>query len=364
MTELQEQYENIMHAVAAEDVFGVLGEGETAEILKRLERSYHNLAKTVHPDLYADNLDSREMAEEAFKQLGNFYEEAKKRVINGIYGRKFDRRQAEFSIRVGEREYHLEEELARGEIATIYRGYCLGSDEFAGRIVAKIVNDPADNDLAQNELKVLRIFKSEPSKQSKHLPVLIDQFRSGDNRQGLILREIDGYNLEQVKKRYPNGIDPKHLVWMLNRLLSASGLVHSKGIVHGNIEPAHIMIRPRDHNAWLIDWSYAATKPFQTGDGFKAVNEVYSAPEVAKRQTPTPSADLYSLGKCMIYILGGDEVTNKLPKAVPEPLGRFIKYFVFKSPVQRPADAWEMHGELINLIETLWGPRKFIEFEM
>src|SRR5262249_19682565 len=153
----------------------------------------------------------------------------------------------------------------------------------------------------------------------------------------------------------------KHMVWMLSRLLSVLGYAHSKGIIHGNIDPSHLMIRPSDHNLFLIDWSYAAVNPFRTGDGFKVWREHYSAPEVAERKRPIPASDLYAVGKCMIFILGGDVRNNSLPAQVDEKIQRLIIYFVRESPLQRAQDAWEMYTFLRKLMEELWGPRKFLE---
>jgi serine/threonine protein kinase len=216
----------------------------------------------------------------------------------------------------------------------------------------------------RNEARIIGILQNEPSNQSKHLPVLLDQFRTTDRRSGLILKCFNGYDLYSVREEYKDGVDQKHMVWMLNRLLSVLGYAHSKGIIHGNIEPAHLMIRPSDHNLCLIDWSYGIVDPSATGDGFKVFNKDFSAPEVKERKPPIPSSDLYSVGKCMIYALGGNIKTNTMPDSVNKDLQRFIQFFIRESPIQRAQDAWEMQNQLVELIEYLWGPRKFLEFRM
>jgi hypothetical protein len=82
------------------------------------------------------------------------------------------------------------------------------------------------------------------------------------------------------------------------------------------------------------------------------------------KKLPLPSADIYMIGKCMIWAMGGDLETNSMPDDVEPDLQRFIQSFVLESPIQRPQDAWQLHGQLQNLVIRLWGPKRFIPFPM
>jgi hypothetical protein len=42
----------------------------------------------------------------------------------------------------------------------------------------------------------------------------------------------------------------------------------------------------------------------------------------------------------------------------------FLEFLVGESPLQRAQDAWEMHQLLNDLVVGLWGPKRFLEFEM
>lgn len=364
--ELAKNYQMLREAVYPEDVFfGLTAEDEEGK-LDQLHNRFRYLSRSVHPDLYNDDPEEKEMAVEAFKVLNEMYERAIKRVKNNTYGSRASGRGTHggLLIKTAKREYVIERILAEGDLSTIYAGKCVDAEMESGEVVIKLIRDPADNDLAQNELRVLKIFQDNPGKQSKHLPVFLDQFRTEEDKIGIVLRQFDGYDLMAVREKYPRGIPQKHVVWMLNRALSAIGHPHSLGITHNNIEPAHMMIRPRDHNLFFLDWSYAAVNPAQTGEGFRVFNPDFSAPEVRERKPPIPASDLYSIGKCMIYLLGGNLETNAIPGEVDERLVRFLQFFVRESPLQRPQDAWETHAQLIELIETMWGPRKFLEFVM
>jgi len=363
---LSRAYEKLLQAVCPEDIFGEIP-NIAEEGKKQIKKIYRDLAKIVHPDLYPNDRNKTEMAKEAFQILNTFNEQAEKRIEEGTYGQRIRDEHANnnsngFGIKTQKREYIIRSTLATGDLATIYSGAVVGVTE--GQVVVKIISDPADNDLALNEIKVLKMFSAEPSQQSKHIPVLLDNFKTTDNQYALILRYFDGYDLYSVREKYPFGLDPRHVAWILARSLSAIGYAHSQGVVHGNLEPAHILIRPRDHNVMLIDWSYAAVNPGVSGDSFKVLNEPYSAPEVALKKSPVPSSDLYSLGKTMIYLLGGDPKTNFIPLNVPDKFKRFILAMVIPSVLQRPRDAWEIYGYLNEVRNNVWGPLRFLPLVM
>lgn len=362
MTELENVSKSIFGALCCEDIFGESSSGNLEEHLKRV---FRQLSKVVHPDLYT-NPDDKEMANETFQQLGELYASAQKKAKNGTYGQRINSKEAEsgFVIKTGKREYKVKITLAQGDLSVVYGGNCLDENGLEMEIAVKVVGDPADNDLMKNESKVLKLFQSSPCAQSKHLPVLLDQFKTSENQLGIILRYIDGYDLYSVCEKYKQGISQIHAAWILERLLSVAGYAHSKGVVHCNIEPSHIMVSPSDHNVFLIDWSYAAINPSNTGDGFKIINEDFSPPEIADRKHPIPASDMYSIGKCMIYALGGDIKNNSIPQSVDKRLQRFIRFFVRESSRQRAQDAWEMYEQLKKLRSEIFGQKRFIEFRM
>lgn len=367
--DLERWYDVITTAVRAEDIFGNL-QGLPEVMLEKLVELNAQLELVVNPAAYSNGAD-KECADEAKAKLQKFFELAKARIESGFYGatnqipRLIQRGQLAFET--GNRKYYLNasEPIAQGTVAMVYEGECVLSDQFAGRVAVKVAIDSADNELIWKEMKILKMLHSGTHPQRKHLPILLDHFKTNDGRAGLVFRYLDGwFDLSAVRAKYPNGVSSKHMVWMMNRLLSALGYVHSQGVVHGNLEPAHIFLYPPDHNACIIDWVWSAVKPKLTGEQFSIETEPYSAPEVSLKGSPTPSADLYSLAKCMIYVLGGDPENNEVPETLEEPLARFLTSFLLESPLQRSSDAWHMHRALIQIVEQLWGRRKFIPFKM
>lgn len=365
---LEPIYEKIMQAVSAEEVFGVVDVViPPDEQLEYLAKEYKKLKDVTDPKNWT-NPEDNEASSDADQRLESFYLKAQERIKEGIYGlgglnRK--PRNVSSSFETSKRKYFIGDLICEGDISSVYQGFCEIGDESFGEVIIKVVDDPSDNDLMQNEIRILQILHQTKGPQWKHLPFLLDSFKTKSGL-GNVLRKFNGYDLIQVREhpRYKQGIDRKHMVWMLNRILSAMVYTHDLGIVHCNIEPSHIMIKPDDHNVCILDWSYAAFRPSQTGDSFKVFTLIYSPPEVKEKRPPLPSSDFYSIGKVMIWLLGGNPETNYIPEKVEKKLRQFLLWFVEESPLQRPQDARKLHAQLIYTIESLWGKRRFLKFEM
>jgi serine/threonine protein kinase len=179
-----------------------------------------------------------------------------------------------------------------------------------------------------------------------------------------VLTWLEGKDLHSVRERYPEGLPSEPATWIFRRTLSALGYAHSLGVVHGNVTPAHILVSPEDHNIFLVDWCFAAVRPAETGDRFVYLDEVYSPPEVEERRPPLPSSDLFSLARSIVYLLGGDPESETLPEGIEEPFERLLRYFLRKSAIQRPQDAWQMYQELDILRRELFGEHRFRELEL
>ena len=369
MEELQQILSQLRSARNPEDVFGTPMPGMSeAEVNAEVKRTYMRLLQIADPDFYPTDEQARQAATQANTLLRHFYEEARAKIADHTYGRNESQQTPTGSdgttFSVGEREYRIESTLAQGDLSTVYAGTMTDSGNSETPVVLKLTTDPADNDLMQNELRVLRYLHTEPGVYAKHLPQVFDDLRTHDDRMGPILGKLEGLDLNQVKQKYPNGIPQRHIIWVFRRLLSILGYAHSKGVIHGNVEPAHILLSAADHNLFLLDWTCSIYKPAATGQGFRALNAQYSAPEVAEKKPPLPASDLYSAGKCMIFLLGGNIETDEMSTAVDERIQRFIKFFVRRSAVQRPQDAWEMYGRLDDLRQEVFGPHQFIEFQI
>lgn len=360
--ELERVAQAIEEATCLEDVFGLPGD-DALDVAQHLRERWRKMARASHPDRFTEDEALAERAARVNAELNALHERAQAAAELGTYGTMspLDDEDAAY-VTTPRGRYRVLEALARGDLAMLYAGRA----EDGERVVIKIVEEAGDNDLMLREARALERLHAEESPQSKHLPRLIDRLVTPEGTRAHVLSRFDGgLDLEQLRHRLGGaGAPPRHAVWIMRRCLSALGWAHSQGVVHGNLDPTHVMVRPEDHNVWLVDWCYSIIAPAKTGQGFISHNPIYSAPEVAERKPPLPASDLYSLGKCMFWVLGGDPREETLPDEIDERLARFVRFFVKPNPLGRPRDAWRMYKQLEELRDELFGPHRFVEWDI
>lgn len=272
-----------------------------------------------------------------------------------------ERAGAGFVVTAGANRYQIEARLTVGDIAAIHRGRCVEGPRAGLEVAAKLALERADNELMLVEVAALQRLQAAEGAQRRQLPELLDLFQGGE-RAGSIMTWLAGLDGVALRERFPGGISPEHVIWIGRRLLSVAGFAHKHGVVHANIEPAHVIVRAEDHHVSLIDWCWSVTEPARTRQGFRVYNPDYSAPEVQEKKSPLPAADLYSIGRCLLFFLGGDLASGEMPAQVDDRLQRFIRYLTRPSPLQRAQDAWDMFLELERVRTAIYGPHRFQEF--
>ena len=134
---------------------------------------------------------------------------------------------------------------------------------------------------------------------------------AGGARSALLLRHPPGFwgSLAEVRRLNPQGVDPRHGVWLWRRMLEVLAFVHDNGRVHGALAPEHALVHPRDHGVLLIGWADArsprtaerhadvARDLMQSAWTIRALlaGHATGAPGLGAR-TPVPLAEL--LGQC------------------------------------------------------------------
>ncbi len=282
-------------------------------------RRYRRLAKLTHPDAQAGDV----RAAAAFAKLADLWQ-----------------RHSQVSGPV----------VARGDLANLYQ---------ASGGLLKLARNPADNDLMDREAAGLRMLAGcVPERLSAYFPQLTEVHRvrdpkTGVERRGNVLGILDGFvSLAELRRRQPGGVDPRDAAWMWRRLLVALGAAHHAGVSHGAVIPEHVLIHPADHGLVLVDWCYSG----QLGVPLPAIVARYRGwypPEACSRRTSGPAADIWLATACMGALIG---------VRMPKPLGAFARGCQIANPARRPQDAWQLLAELDDLLERLYGPRKFRPF--
>jgi serine/threonine protein kinase len=360
--ELERISRQLSRASCPEEVFGPVHESG-GDPLPALRRIYRSLVKTTHPDVY-HSADERLLAQTAFRQLIEWFDKAEEKIRSGRYGRK-----ETMILRTGRRYYEIEADFREDGPFNHYPcTYRAAGKEF--RAVLRIARDPKDNDLAENEVRVLQLLGSskDSAKFSPYIPNLIDAFvydDGGSVHQAAVFEKYEGwYSLQDVHRRYPDGIDPRDMAWIWRRVLVALGFAHVNGIIHGAILPSNLWIQPELHGLMLRNWFHAVRD--ETGDTLSAIDPAFAEwypPEILKNLPPTSGTDIRMSAKCMVRLLGGDAERNTIPDLVPRDMRMFLKGSVLPG-TRAPRDAWALLQELDDLLFKLWGERKFHPFQM
>lgn len=362
---LEPVYLRITQANRPEDIFGTPIVYSPENQADKVQSRYEKYEKIVNPDIYQDVIDS-EYARDAYDQLKNFKAEALEKIAEGKYGISVVSKNQVMkgkSFKIGSRTFYLGNKITTGDMFSFYDGFFDLGDSYFGKVVIKITNDPQYNELIANEVRILEKLRQYDVAQKKHLPIHLNRFTSSGNRDGVVFRKIGGFDFNEIKRQYPDGIDQKHMVWMLDRLLSLMCFIHEVGVVHGRITPSRVMIRTKSHNAFLFNWGTAQCDGAQKRYSHDNFEQQFIAPEYFTAGQIGPWSDIYSIGKLMIWILGGDIQSNSIPREVEPKIRDFLLSLVQEDPVIRPNDAWKLYDQQATIKDSLW-PREYLRFDM
>lgn len=252
--------------------------------------------------------------------------------------------------------YRVLAPLATGEHSEVLLAERLGA--LPERVTLKLARDSAADKVLLREAAVLKSLQELPvagaAYFTRRLPQPVGTGVStgvaeglGDGaRQALVLRHPTGFwgSLQDVQQANPQGIDPRHAVWLWRRMLEVLAFVHGAGWTHRDLSPAHALVHPRDHGVLLIGWSRAqhATGAAHTGavvrDLMQAAWTVRAVldgggagePSVGRR-TPAPLAALLrqcSEDAAACQRLGAQGIEQALSAASTEAFGpsRFVPF--------------------------------------
>ncbi|MFM7115098.1 MAG: protein kinase domain-containing protein [Planctomycetota bacterium] len=100
----------------------------------------------------------------------------------------------------------------------------------------------------------------------------------------------------------------RSLLWMFARVAEALDFAHSRGVVHGDIKPANILVSD-DGNPLLLDFHLASGGETSSGPKYIGGTLPYMSPQQLRsledNQPIDTSSDLFSLGVVMYELLGG-----------------------------------------------------------
>lgn len=199
--------------------------------------------------------------------------------------------------------YILRERLGSGGMGRVFRA----RDEVLARDVAiKIFH--TDGGGEPEPLRRMAEARALAALDHPSLVTLYDARLVGEEHVYLVMELITGPSLQRrIEER---AIPAGELAGILNDLAGALAVVHDAGIVHRDVKPSNVLLRPlygstRDAEAVLADFGVAhlidATR--LTTPGTVIGTAAYLAPEQVRGEAPQPASDVYALGLLAIEAL-------------------------------------------------------------
>jgi hypothetical protein len=180
----------------------------------------------------------------------------------------------------------------------------------------------------------------------------VDQVPGSGATAYLVMKFVDGEPLDRLLNRLVR-IPPEAAMELIAQAASALQAVHDEGIVHRDIKPGNLMVRP-DGTLVLTDFGIARAETANrlTDAGMVLGTAAYCAPEQAEGAPVTPAVDIYALGVVAYECLAGQrpfdgdtpvtialkhirEQPPPLPLDVPPAVRAVVERALSKDPAHR-----------------------------
>ncbi|HZM78461.1 MAG TPA: serine/threonine-protein kinase [Candidatus Limnocylindrales bacterium] len=244
--------------------------------------------------------------------------------------------------------YRLEERIASGGMGDVWKG----TDEVLDRVVAiKIMLDAL-----MEEKGFAERFRAEARTMATiNHPGVVRIYDFGSDQVAyLIMEYVEGEPLSKTLSRIGR-LTPTRTMSLIAQAAEALQAAHDKGIVHRDVKPGNLLVRPNG-TLVLTDFGIAraAAAAQLTATGAVLGTASYIAPEQASGNPATALSDVYSLGIVAYQCLSGHrpfegdtplEIAMKhvtgtarpLPEDVPGPIRQVVERAMSKEPRAR----WE-----------------------
>lgn len=241
--------------------------------------------------------------------------------------------------------YQLLQSLGSGDFSQVYLAQRLGLLPLLATI--KLSSATAAPARYAQEAQILRELQALDQGTagayfSQRLPevVALGEVEGNGRQHGLVLRYATDYwgSLADLCTRFPQGLDPRHAVWIWRRMLEALNFIHRRGWAHGDVRPEHALVNAQDHGVRLISWASA------------------------KRGATTQEqvADLLRSARVVFVLLSGATATATLPGHIPAELAQLVSRASEDKDFCRAQGAEGIDGLLRAAARAAYGPPAFV----
>lgn len=243
--------------------------------------------------------------------------------------------------------YKLTDHVAAGGMGEVWRG----QDEVLGRTVAvkimlpSLVAEPGFVERFRDEARTMATI-------SHSGVVNVYDYGSDQGVTYLVMEFVEGDALSKTLARVGR-LTPARTMSLIAQAADALQAAHDKGIVHRDVKPANLLVRPNG-TLVLTDFGIArsAAASQLTAAGAVLGTASYISPEQASGAVATPTSDVYALGVVAYQCLAGrrpfeggspieialqhiDGTPPPLPPDIPAPVRAVVDRCLAKQPAQR-----------------------------
>jgi eukaryotic-like serine/threonine-protein kinase len=243
--------------------------------------------------------------------------------------------------------YLIDEELAQGGMARVFRARLRGLGGFEKVLVikqirAELASDPRFVELFVREANTL-VSLSHP-----HI-VPVYELGAAEGTYYLSMEYVEGATVLQMLDQGP--LAPALVAHVGAQVSEALEYAHSRfGILHRDITPRNIIVDRAGHTR-VVDFGIASSA--DTIDPALFGSPGYMAPEQVERRRATAQSDLFSLGAVLFEALAGRPAFPKTPRgslepaprlepAIPESLAQLVLGMLAPAAEDRPKSAAEV----------------------
>jgi serine/threonine-protein kinase len=186
-----------------------------------------------------------------------------------------------------------------------------------------------------------------------------------DERMWLVLEHVEGVTLAEVLDK-TGPLSQASAVFIARALSSALEHAHSRGVIHRDLRPQHVLVSSAG-DVKLTDFAVAADERLPTAPEILSgatgpPSLSYTSPEQILGEPPDPRSDLFSLGVVLYELVAGTapfggsddrSATSRIRNEPPPPLGRFVpdlspalERVVLRCLQKLPSDRFQSAGDL------------------
>lgn len=208
-------------------------------------------------------------------------------------------------------------ELGRGGMGTVYAGYLDGRKVTIKKFRSDFMSETELINRFQREgqtlqkldhSSIVKVIEPPYDPYNKFYPAFVE---GGDLY--IAMEFVEGVTLDKYVRNNGGPLTEDKAVRIMCNILDAMEYVRKMGIVHRDIKPNNIIVRPDGENVCILD--FGIVKDLNS-NGFTSGHIVlgtdgYMSPEQAKGLTVDYRTDIYSLGCVLFYMLTGTNAISQ-----------------------------------------------------